>query len=236
MSKIIAVHQPNYIPYPGFFYKMLKADVFVLLDNVQFSRMSFTHRNRIKGSQGKAIWLTVPVYKKGKFYQKINEVKINRTVKWQIKHFRTLLMNYANSPFFHYYEEQLRAIYSKEWESLIDLNVAFLKFVMDKLKMKTKICTASEMKIVGKKTELLVSIVKELNGDTYLSGAGGKNYIDEEKFKKEGISIRYYQYGSFVYPQLWGKFIPNLSILDLLFNCGTESRNMIENKWGYEKP
>ncbi len=215
---------------------MFKADALVLLDNVQFSRMSFTHRNRIKGSQGKSIWLTVPVYKKGKFYQNINQVKINRTVKWQTKHFRTLVMNYANSPFFHYYEEPLKVIYSREWENLTDLNIALLKFVMGSLKVKTETYTASQMNVTGKKTDLLVSIVKALNGDVYISGAGGKNYIDEEKFRKEGISIHYYQYGSFVYPQLWGKFIPNLSVLDLLFNCGMESRNMIENKWGYEKP
>ena len=235
MSRIIAVHQPNYIPYPGFFYKLLKSDIFVFLDNVQFSRRSFTHRNRIKGSQCKPIWLTVPVYKKGRFFQKINQVMINKTVNWQKKHFRTLRMNYADAPFFHYYEQTLKEIYFQDWDRLIDVNIALFNFVIETLRIKKKIYLASELKLEGSKTDLLISIVKTLNGDIYLSGAGGRNYIDEEKFKKEHIEIRYYQYGSFVYPQLWGKFIPNLSILDLLFNCGEESRNMIINRWGYEK-
>ncbi|MCK4234676.1 WbqC family protein [candidate division WOR-3 bacterium] len=235
MSKIIAVHQPNYIPWAGFFYKIIKSDVFVLLDNVQFSRRSFTHRNRIKGSEGNTIWLTVPVYKKGRFYQKINEVMINRTVKWQKKHFGSLLMNYANAPFFHYYKETLKEIFSRDWELLVDLNVELLIYIMKELKIEKEIHRASEMKIKGEKTELLISIIKELDGDIYLSGAGGRNYLDEGMFKKENIKILYYQYGSFIYPQLWGKFIPNLSICDVLFNCGVETRNMIERKWGYEK-
>jgi len=235
MRKVIAAHQPNYIPWPGFFYNVIRSDVFVLLDNVQFSRRSFTHRNRIKGSQGNTIWLTVPVYKKGRFYQEINEVIINKTVRWQKKHFGTLLMNYANAPFFHYYREELKQIYSNEWERLVDFNVVLLEFVMKKLKINRKIYSASQLNVKGGKTELLVSIVKELDGNVYLSGAGARNYLDESVFKKEKIEILYYQYGSFIYPQLWGKFIPNLSILDLLFNCGGEARNMIEKKWGYEK-
>ncbi len=235
MSKIIGVHQPNYIPWPGFFYKVIKSDVFVFLDNVQFSRRSFTHRNRVKGSQSNTIWLTVPVYKKGMFYQKINEVMINKTEKWQKKHFGTLLMNYANAPFFHYYRDRLQGIYAEGWERLVDFNIELLKFTMKELKIKKEIYSASQLNVKGRKTELLISIIKELGGDTYLSGAGGRNYLDEDMFKKEKISVRYYQYGSFVYPQLWGKFIPNLSILDLLFNCGSEARNMIETRWGYEK-
>lgn len=235
MSKIIAVHQPNYIPWPGFFYKISRSDAFVLLDTVQFSRRSFTHRNRIKGSQCNIIWLTVPVFKKGRFYQKIDEVRINRTVKWQRKHMGTLQMNYANAPFFHYYRDALEDIYSRNWERLVDLNLAILSFVMGELGIKKKCIRASEMNLKGEKTALLVAIVKELNGDTYLSGSGARNYIDEQIFRKEKIRLSYYQYGSFVYPQLWGKFIPNLSILDLLFNCGKESRNLIEHRWGYER-
>jgi len=235
MSRIIAVHQPNYIPWAGFFYKIIKSDVFVLLDNVQFSRRSFTHRNRVKGSQANAIWLTVPVYKKGRFNQKINEVIINKTVNWQRKHFETLKMNYANAPFFHYYKEKLKKIYSKQWEYLSDLNIELLRFVMEELKIKQEIHLASQLNVKGKKTRLLLAVIKKLDGDTYLSGSGGRNYLDEALFKKEKIGILYYKYSSFIYPQLWGRFIPNLSILDLLFNCGSEARNMIEEKWGYEK-
>jgi hypothetical protein len=235
MSRIIAIHQPNYIPWPGFFYKILRSDAFVLLDTVQFSRRSFTHRNRVKGSGSNVIWLTVPVYKKGRFYQKINEVEINKTEKWQKNHMGTLQMNYANAPFFHYYRDALQEIYARKWERLVDLNLELLSFVMEGLGIKKERMIASEMDIRGEKTELLVSIVKELKGDIYLSGSGARNYIDEQMFKRENIRLSYYQYGSFVYPQLWGKFIPNLSILDLLFNCGKESRNLIERKWGYLK-
>lgn len=235
MPRIIAIHQPNYIPWPGFFYKMIKSDVFVLLDNVQFSRRSFTHRNRIKGSDGKPIWLTVPVYKKGKFYQEINEVKINNTARWRKKHFRTLVMNYANAPFFHYYRDKLEDIYSQKWNRLLDLNRVLLDFVMEQLDIKKKTYLSSNMKVSGEKTELLISIIKKVGGDAYLSGSGAKNYLNEKMFGKHNISLIYYRYGSFIYPQLWGNFVPNLSVLDLLFNCGKESRKMIENKWGYER-
>jgi hypothetical protein len=235
MSRIISIHQPNYIPWAGFFYKILKSDVFVLLDNVQFSRRSFTHRNRVKGSSGNIIWLTVPVLKKGKFYQKINEVRINRTEKWEKKHMGTLQMNYANSPFFHYYREDLQKIYSEKWERLVDLNLELLRYVMERLGIKRELCLSSELKVKGEKTDLLVSIMKELEGEVYLSGSGARNYVEEKLFEEENIKLVYYQYGSFVYPQLWGTFIPNLSILDLLFNCGKESANMIEKKWGLLK-
>jgi hypothetical protein len=235
MSKIIAIHQPNYIPWPGFFYKVLKSDAFVLLDTVQFSRRSFTHRNRVKGSGSNVIWLTVPVLKKGRFYQKINKVEINRTEKWQKRHLGTLQMNYANAPFFHYYKDELNGIYNRDWNRLVDLNYELFGFVLRVLRIDRKCYLASEMGIKGEKTELLVSIVKELGGNTYLSGSGARNYIDESMFRKEKVRLSYYQYGSFIYPQLWGKFIPNLSILDLLFNCGEESRNLIERRWGYEK-
>jgi hypothetical protein len=235
MSRTVAIHQPNYIPWPGFFYKVIKCDVFVLLDDVQFSRRSFTHRNRVKGSDGRPIWLTVPVYKKGKFYQKINEVKINNTARWRKKHFRTLVMNYADAPFFHYYRDQLEDIYSRKWDRLVNLNKVLLDFVMAKLDIKKDIYISSNLKASGEKTELLISIIKEIGGDIYLSGSGAKNYLDEEMFERENISLVYYRYGSFIYPQLWGGFVPNLSVLDLLFNCGKESRKMIENRWGYEK-
>ncbi|TET18311.1 MAG: hypothetical protein E3J78_06525 [Candidatus Cloacimonadota bacterium] len=235
MSKIIAIHQPNYIPWPGFFYKMITSDVFVFLDDVQFSRRSFTHRNRVKGSECNAIWLTVPVCKKGKFYQNINEVLIKTTSDWQKKHFGTLLMNYANAPFFRYYKEELQRIYSQKWDRLVDLNLALLRFVMGVFKIEKNLYLSSELKAKGEKTEKLISIIKELDGEVYLSGSGAKNYLDENLFEKEKIELAYYHYGLFVYPQLWGKFIPNLSALDLLFNCGDEARTMIEKKWGHEK-
>lgn len=235
MSRIIAIHQPNYIPWAGFFYKIIKSDAFVLLDNVQFSRRSFTHRNRVKGSSENIIWLTVPVLKKGRFYQKINEVRINRTEEWQKKHIGTFQMNYANAPFFHYYRGELQEIYSRRWDRLVDLNLELLKYVMEKLGIKRDLYLSSELNVDGEKTGLLLSIVKKLEGNIYLSGSGAKNYLEKDLFIKEKVKLVFYQYGSFVYPQLWGKYIPNLSILDLMFNCGKESYNMIEKKWGYER-
>jgi len=221
---IVTIHQPGYLPWLGFFDKMARSDIFVLLDDVQFEKNYFDNRNKIKTSQGWA-WLTVPV--KYRFGQKLNEVEINNEEKWKEKHYKSLLLNYKKSPHFSDYVSFFQKIYEKKWQKLIDLNIALIKYLAKELGFKTKLIRSSELNCQGEKTERLLNICRKLKTDVYLSGKFGKNYLDEEAFRKNNIKVIYQDFQHPVYPQLYGNFIPELSIVDLIFNCGLDSPSII---------
>jgi len=230
--KIVAIHQPNFLPWLGFFYKMLKSDIFVFLDNVQYSKNSYQNRVKIKTPQG-AIWLTVPV--SHKFGQLTSEVEINNEEPWRKKHLKTLELNYKKTSFFKEVFELLQEIYlKKEWELLVDFNIELIFGISKFLGIKTETIRASSLNVSGKSTDLLISIAKELNASTYLSGKGGAIYQDEEKFKAKGINLVYSDFRHPVYTQAWGEFIEGLSIIDLLFNCGNDSILYLNSESGVE--
>lgn len=222
---IVAIHQPNFLPWIGYFYKILKCDIFVFLDNVQYTKNSFINRNKIKTSQGE-MWLTVPV--SFDFGQKILEVKINNNSDWKEKHIKTLELNYKKAPFFKEIYEMIKGIYNeKKWTYLVDLNITLILEICNYLDIRRKFIRASDLEVEGKSTELLISIVKKLGGDMYLSGFGGAKYQEEELFEKSNIKLQYYNFKHPIYNQLWGEFISNLSILDLLFNYGKSTLDII---------
>lgn len=223
---VVAIHQPHYIPWLGYFYKIAKSDVFVFLDNVQYSKNSYINRNKIKSPQG-VVWLTVPVKTKNRFGQPINAVEIDNRTNWAKKHLKALILYYKRAKFFEKYEPFLEKIYTQKWEKLIDINITLITYICEQLRINTKFEFASNLQVGGKKMDLVINICKALGADTYLSGLGGKKYQDEEAFKKAGITLIYSQFVHPVYPQLWGNFIPNLSILDLLFNCGDKSLDVL---------
>ncbi|MFB0564869.1 MAG: WbqC family protein [Candidatus Aminicenantaceae bacterium] len=221
--KIVAIHQPNYLPWAGYFYKILKCDTFVFLDNVQYEKSSFINRNRIKTSQG-AAWLTVDVITKNRFGQFINEVEINNRVSWAKKHWRSISQNYSKAPNFDAYRDFFENTYQRNWEKLVDLNKYLIVAICEIIGIKdTTILDASELDVQGKGTELLINTSKAVNADVYLSGFGGAKYMEEDAFNNAGIKLKYYDFKHPVYTQLFGEFIPNLSIIDLLFNEGEKS-------------
>ncbi len=225
---IVSIHQPNFVPWIGYFYKIVNCDVFVFLDNVQYTKNSFINRNKIKTPQ-RDRWLTVPV--SFKFGQLINEVKINNNVQWRKKNLRTIEINYKKAP--HYdaiYDLLKSACFRNEWELLTDLNIKLINTICQFLDLRVKTIRASTLGFNTSSTDLLIKIIKKLDGKIYLSGKGGANYQDEEKFKQNGISLLYTDFIGPIYPQLYGDFIPNLSIIDLLFNCGSESIKYISQK------
>ena len=225
-DKIVGIHQPNFLPWIGYFYKIAKSDVFVLLDNVQYAKNSFINRNKIKTSQG-AAWLTVPV--SFKFGQLINKVKINNETNWREKHLKTLEMNYKKAKFFEVVFNKIEQIYySRDWGNLRNFNIELIKFAILYLRLNRKLVKASDLGVQGKGTELLIQITKKVNGDTYLSGFGGAKYQDEQLFVQEGIELKYYNFHHPKYDQCWKDFIPNLSIIDLFFNVGPESIKLLE--------
>lgn len=228
---ILAGHQPEYLPYLGFFYKIAKANKFILVDHVQFIKKAFLNRNRIRTAHGSDgwTWLTVPVITHGRRYQRINEVEIDNSTTWGKKHWKTIYLNYKKTPFFDRYKEFFEKLYSKKWLKLADLNEIIIHYLMKELGIKTPVVKSSDYDFKGKKTDLLIEMCKRLNADTYFSGPGAKyyGYIEEEKFKKNGFNHIFSEFIHPVYPQLFKPFVSNMSVIDLLFNCGPESLNII---------
>jgi len=226
--RVAAIHQPNYLPWLGYFYKVINCDVFVFLDSVQYTKNSFINRNKIKTPQG-AIWLTVGVLSKGKYGQLISETKINNDISWSKNHWKSVSQAYSRAPYFDNYEKYLAGIYQKHWEYLADLNETLIKANCDMLAItNVQFIKASDLNVSGTGTELLINICKEVEADTYLSGFGGVKYMEEDKFRESGIELKYYSFEHPVYHQLWGDFIPNLAIIDLLFNEGERSLQILK--------
>lgn len=223
---IVSIHQPHYLPWLGYFDKIEQSDVFVFLDNVQFKKNEWQNRNKIKTSSGWQ-WLSVPV--RHSFTQKISEVEINNTVLWGRKHLNALITNYSKASFFEDYIGFFEQTYVREWTYLADINIHLIKYLADTLGLSgKKLVLASELESREGSTERLVDICKQLGGDTYLSGKDGAKYMDLEIFKEEGIQVIFQDYKHPKYSQLYGDFEPNLSVIDLLFNCGPDSLSILK--------
>ncbi|MEE8429598.1 MAG: WbqC family protein [Gammaproteobacteria bacterium] len=228
---IITTHQPIFLPWPGFFYKLLRADTMVLLDQVQFPfGRSWMNRNRLKCDQGE-LWLTVPVWKKGKGKQLIRDVEICNETDWRRRHLRGLRQLYGNAPYRDDYLPKLESVYIREHCHLIDLNLDVIRVLWDALGLKRRLVLQSELGVSGRGTELLVSICRAMNADTYVTLPIVEKYLDTEKFQTSNIRLEFARFSPPVYPQLWGDFRYNLSVLDLLLNCGPKSLKLIaQNK------
>ena len=225
---IAAIHQPNYLPWLGYFNKMARSDVFVLLDDVQLVRgKSFVTRNKVKTPGGDQ-WLTVPVKGKSELVL-IKDAVISQDGKWQQKHWRTIQLSYKKAPFFDRYEEKLGEIYQHPWQNLAELNISLIKVINNLLGINTGLIRSSEMNIENTGAEKILSILRRLGADQYISGEGkgSERYIAEDDFRENSIELIYQQFEHPVYNQLWGDFISNLSVIDLLFNEGEKSLGIL---------
>ncbi|RJP21628.1 MAG: hypothetical protein C4527_23335 [Candidatus Omnitrophota bacterium] len=218
---IVTIHQPDFLPWLGFFDRWRKSDLFIVLDDVQFLRRGWHHRDRIKTANG-AQWLTVPVKKKGRLHQLIREVEIDLDSHWRNTHLKTIQVNYHRAPDFDACYSFLDVIYSKQHTRLLDFNLDLLQIVRKHLAIATPMVLASTFAIRSSATQRLVDLIKQVKGDCYLTGLGAKNYLDPVTFAAERIEIIWQDFRHPVYPQLHGDFIPNLSVLDYLMNCLTE--------------
>jgi hypothetical protein len=227
--KTIAIMQPTYLPWLGYFDLIDQVDDFVLLDDVEFSRQSWQQRNRIKTAQGEQ-WLTMPVLWRGKSDQKICAVMINLEAKGKEKHLKTIMQAYAKAPFLKRYIEELSEIMIKPYPLLVELNIALIYWFCQKLGITTNLILSSKINAEGKKVERLINICKYLGATKYLSPPGSKVYIDEnDHFPENGIELQYQNYQHPVYKQLYRVFLPFMSTLDLLFNEGTNSLSIIRS-------
>jgi hypothetical protein len=221
----ITIHQPQYMPWMGYFHKMASADLFIFLDDVQFKKNEWQNRNRIRNNKDWQ-WLSIP--NSYSFPQKINEVKLKNDTDWRQNHFQSLKMCYGRAPHFNDYSELFRDHYARRWETMDTATTDSVKLLAGILGITTPTDSTSRHHFEGASTERLVNICRHFGADVYLAGAGGKDYMDESLFVNAGIAIEYQEFTCPRYPQHWAAgddaFIPSLSALDLIFNCGPQSR------------
>jgi len=224
---IVSTSRPYFAPFPGFFYQVHLCDIFVVLDNVQFPRgTTWLTRNRFKNDQG-SMWITIPVWKKGLGLQSIDEVRVCRETRQSQKHLQSLKHAYANAPYLIEHLQFLENLFSNRFDRLIDFNMAIIGRIMLYLGVDTETRRLSELNVRARGERLLIEICRCFNASAYLVPAAAGRHLNADLFEKAGIELRYVNYRSCVYPQLWGDFIADLSAFDLLFNCGRKARNIL---------
>lgn len=224
---ILGIHQPNYLPYLGFFDKMRRSDIFVILDDAQFSKGDFHNRNRIKTSTGPK-WITVPV---SETFRPINETYINYSVKygklgWIDYHLHLIKENYKNALFFDTIYPGIKEIYCRHYEKLSVINIELIKQICSLFNISTPVYFSSELNIKTSSTQRLVDICEHFNANVYLSGPDGPKYMEMSLFDKRQIEVEVQNFVHPVYKQLYDGFIPCLSALDSLFNTGKYYSNI----------
>ncbi|MBI4577679.1 MAG: WbqC family protein [Planctomycetes bacterium] len=227
---ILTGHQPNYLPYLGFFEKLARSDVFLIVDTVQFVKrgpFGWIHRNRIRTREGSQ-WLSVPTLHKGLYTQPIHETRINRQVPWGRKHWRALEVNYARAPHFAEHAGFFQELYTRDWELLADLNEAIIRYLIAALGIRVRVERLRDLVVGGEATGLIINFCRALGADTYLSGVHGRDYLDLEACRLAGLEIRFQDFRHPVYPQAQpGPFEPFMGAVDLLFNCGPRSLEVL---------
>ena len=226
--------QPGYLPWLGFFHQIAKTDLFLICDELQYTRYDWRNRNRIRTKEG-WLWLIVPIEGRNRLNKRIDEIKIDYSKGWRRKHWLSIKESYQKAPYFEKYKDFWKEIYQRRWTYLADLDMAIILHCLKLLGIGTKIVISSDLKLEDKfskkvnldATERIIFFCKELGADEFFEGASGKNYINEDRLKEEGIKLEYQNYHHPVYRQVYQPFIPYLSIVDLLFNEGEKSLEII---------
>ncbi len=226
---IVSIMQPGYLPWLGFFELIYNCDLFVLLDDVQYTKKDWRSRNRIRTKDG-WIWLSVPVLTKNKQIQLINEVKINSSISWRRKHLKAIEINYNKAEYFNDYFPYFEKLYTIDWEYLLDLNIEIINWVVKMLNIKTPLIKSSGLNAEGRKEDKIINICKALNAGELYDTKAARGILDLDKFEKNEIKIRFQDYQHPSYRQIYEPFIPYMSIVDLLFQYGPKSLNVLLNK------
>lgn len=223
----VCIHQPDFVPYLGFFQRLLMSQHFILLDDVQFIRRGWQHRDRIKGRNG-SVWLTLSL-RKGDYCQRITEVELSEDTNWIDDNLNLLRECYGKAVHFSEMFPQVEGIYRAGHCRMIDFNCALLNLVMEYLDIAIPISRASEYDINATGSARLLALVQAKQGDAYLTGTGSRDYLDEEMFRTAGVQVKWQDFKHPVYPQLHGDFEPMLSCLDVLFNCGRDAAGVLRS-------
>lgn len=228
MSKTVVIHQPDFAPYLGFFHRFLHADLYVVLDHVQFvyGSRAWTHRDKIKTPAG-AKWLTLSV-KKAPRDTAINEIVFSQDVDWKKNNLQLIYSNYKDAAFYAEILPEVEKLYSYTGNSLLEFNMKSIELLMDLLGVRVPFVYSSDLEPEGYKSELLVDLLRKVDATHYLSGVGAKDYFDSTPFIKSDIKVLWQDFTHPIYPQLHNEYIPYLSSFDVLFNCGiTQSRRIL---------
>ena len=226
-ARVVTIHQPEHLPWLGFFQKISQADLFVFLDSVQFRKNYFQNRNKIRTANGWT-WLSVPVKKN--INTLIKDVEIDNNQNWRRKCWNSFFFAYNKAPFFREYSNILEKKYKQDWINLCELNIQLIKQFLGFLSLEPVILRSSEIDACGKGSDLILDICKKVNADTYVSGIFGKEYLKLSDFKEAGIEVIFQGFHHPIYKQLYEPFIPGMSIIDLLFNHGPDSLDIIRGR------
>lgn len=221
----VTIHQPEHLPWLGFFHKIGLADTYLILDNVQYRKNYFQNRNKIRTNNNWE-WITVPV--RNRFGQMIKDTVIDDTNQsWKRKYWNSIYYAYKKAPFFSKYSEVMKSLLEQKWIYIADMNIALISKILEFLKLKPHLLKASDMKAEGKGGDLIVALCQEAGADVYISGISGKEYLGLQKFKAAGTEVIFQEFHHPIYKQLYEPFIPCMSCLDLLFNYGDKSMDVI---------
>lgn len=229
---IVAAHQPSYLPWLGYLDKMAKADVFVVMDDLQYEAQNFQNRQRVKLNSG-AAWLTVPL-ERGNQGDRICDKRIanagNPKQHWQRCQWATLRTHYGKAPHWARYAAELEEVYTRPWQRLVDLDLHLLDLARGWLAITGPVLQSSSLGLEGHKTDRIIDLCRKVGAKVYLSGSGGStDYLDADALRRAGIAVMWQHFAHPSYPQRYPQlgFVPNLAFLDLLFNCGPDSRQVL---------
>jgi len=225
----VGLIQSNYLPWKGYFDFIDDVDLFIFYDDVQYTKNDWRNRNKIKTQAG-LTWLTVPVIFSLRNKTFIQDARIDYKQNWQTKHIKSIKQSYQKAAFYEKYADSLFEIIKMPYETISELNVELIKWIMDQLNIDTKLMFSNELQATGYKTVRIINILNSVGGTDYLTGPAAQSYLEEEKFTAAGIGLEYKIYDYPEYSQLNGKFEPNVSVIDLLFNCGDLSREYLKSK------
>lgn len=233
-KRTIAIHQPNFAPWAGFFHKMMASDCFVYLDSAAYTKNGFQNRNRIRVGSG-VQWLTVPVLVKGYFNAPSKDIRVNNQIPWRKKHLSSLHARFGRAACFTEIMEWIRPVYMTDWQFLLDFNITVLERIRAYLGVRTPLVLASEFPDEHVATERLVHLTEKLDGLIYLSGAGGRSYLDESRFREHGIEVRYQEFNPEPLIDSSGYDCSKLSILEVLFLLGRDTTDWLQGGVEWKK-
>jgi hypothetical protein len=224
---IVSINQPAYLPWLGYFHRIAVSDIHIVLDHVQFEKNSFTNRNKIRTKDG-SCWLTVPLKTGGRFGDlAITQIEIANERRWAEKHWSSIRLNYSKAKYFRQHADFFEALFSRSWESLNPLLREVTVYMLDSFGIRTRILLSSELEPSARKSELILQLCGQVGATSYLSGSLGRNYLDEGAFRRAGIAVSYQDFHHPTYKQAYPGFEPFMSAVDLLFNYGPDSLDVL---------
>lgn len=223
----VAILQPSYLPWIGYFDQIAKVDRFIYLDDIQFTRRDWRNRNKIRTAESWT-WLTVPVIQKNRYAQTLLETQIDSSSNWRTKHLNSIRHNYIKTRFFDLYFPKIETIINKDWDLLVDLCLELTENLKNWLEISTPTIRSSELNVSEKKGDKILALCRKLEATHYLTGDLARDYLNESEFLSYNIRLEYHNYTHPTYPQRYPGFVPYMSIIDLLFNQGEKSLEILK--------